>query len=115
MRKQGIVHHDMKPENILCLSMVGDGIAPATANPEPCMRVSPHTAPQCTVTCHGYQSRCAWQSLPNLPPFSHRGNADGTPICWRGRPCRPGRWGCCDRFPGCPPHESRDHIVGIVL
>ena len=32
------------------MSMVGDGIAPATANPEPCVIVSDHTAPQCTVT-----------------------------------------------------------------
>ncbi len=39
----------------LPVSMVGDGIAPATANPEPCMTVSGHTAPQCTVTCNGYQ------------------------------------------------------------
>lgn len=97
------------------MSMVGDGIAPATANPEPCMTGSGHTAPQCTVTCNGYQRLCAWQSLPNPPPFSHRGNAEGTPICWRDRPFRPKRWGYCDRFPGCPRRESRGHSVGIFL
>ncbi len=29
--------------------MVGEGIAPSTANPEPCVKVSLHTAPQCMV------------------------------------------------------------------
>lgn len=32
-------------------SMVGEGIAPSTANPEPCVSVSTHTAPQCMVKC----------------------------------------------------------------
>ncbi|MBA2393095.1 MAG: response regulator transcription factor [Ktedonobacteraceae bacterium] len=32
-------------------SMVGEGIAPSAANPEPCVNVSIHTAPQCMVTC----------------------------------------------------------------
>jgi hypothetical protein len=32
-------------------SMVGEGIAPSAANPEPCVIVSDHTAPQCMVTC----------------------------------------------------------------
>ena len=31
-------------------SMAGAGITPSTANPEPCMIVSDHTAPQCMVT-----------------------------------------------------------------
>jgi hypothetical protein len=32
-------------------SMVGEGITPSAANPEPCMIVSDHTAPQCMVNC----------------------------------------------------------------
>jgi hypothetical protein len=33
------------------LRMVGEEITLPTANPEPCMKLSPHTAPQCTVNC----------------------------------------------------------------
>jgi hypothetical protein len=31
--------------------MVGEGVTPSTANPEPYVKVSPHTALQCMVMC----------------------------------------------------------------
>jgi hypothetical protein len=40
-----------KEEDMKETSMVGEGIAPSAANPEPCMIVSGHTAPQCMVIC----------------------------------------------------------------
>jgi hypothetical protein len=38
-------------QTIVDTSMVGEGIAPSAANPEPCVIVSDHTAPQCMVNC----------------------------------------------------------------
>jgi len=35
----------------LTFSMVGEGVTPSTANPEPYVKVSPHTALQCMVIC----------------------------------------------------------------
>ena len=53
-----------------CIGMVGEGIAPSTANPEPDVKVSLHTALQCTVlimhTC-----------LRHLLHAVDRGNVDG--------------------------------------
>jgi hypothetical protein len=31
--------------------MIGEEISLPTVNPAPCMKLSLHTAPQCTVTC----------------------------------------------------------------
>ena len=39
--------------------MVGGGITPPAANSEPCLRVSPHTAPQHSSLCHGHLVLCA--------------------------------------------------------
>src|SRR5260370_25308142 len=33
-----------------CARMVGEWIAPPAANPEPSMRIAPHSAPQCMVS-----------------------------------------------------------------
>ena len=48
---------------------VGGGIAPPAAAPEPCLRLSPHTAPQHLGCCHQhrFEKHFSHSDLVNVP------------------------------------------------